>query len=201
MDTIIVTTTGDLLELRDSDGYITVSGDIVIECDVPFVGVGEYIYGIDVHGSITCRSDIVILGYFKCSTDMAFNRNVRCDGDLTCGGDFSCDGGVTCSGDISIGGNVYCYGRLWCDGEFKFGGRSEIEGSIYFGHSNTSIAKPATVRSMRRNQRILADGGKVTSVVLSAESLAALKRAADLGLSQRDAINLVLVAAWGQDSS
>lgn len=61
--------------------------------------------------------------------------------------------------------------------------------------------KPATVRSMLRKRRILADGGKVTSVALSAESLAALKRAAADGLSQRDAINKALLAAWGSDGS
>lgn len=51
-------------------------------------------------------------------------------------------------------------------------------------------------RDERRRKKIVEDGGKTSSVVLTADGVAALERAREAGFKQNEAINYALRSTW-----
>ena len=119
-----VTTTKELLDLRNSAGVIEIDGDLRIECNVPLSGVGEHIAGIKVAGNLSCGSNLACAGYLSCG------GNLYCDGDLSCGSYLYCGGNLACWDSLECADYLYCAGKLSCGGSLYCGGNLACSGKL-----------------------------------------------------------------------
>jgi hypothetical protein len=75
MKTTVIKTPQELLDLRNSKGIIEIEGNLQVECDIPWNGVGETIIGLVVSNNAEFRGYTEFGGYAEFRGNAVFRGN------------------------------------------------------------------------------------------------------------------------------